>query len=75
MTAATGRKPFVWPIRVYYEDTDAQGLVYFANYFKFMERARTEWIRALGIVLLIVALCRPQKCITETLVRTEGIAI
>ena len=49
MNAATGRKPFVWPIRVYYEDTDAQGLVYFANYFKFMERARTEWIRALGI--------------------------
>ena len=49
MTAPTGMKPFVWPIRVYYEDTDAQGLVYFANYFKFMERARTEWIRALGI--------------------------
>ena len=41
--------PFSWPIRVYYEDTDAQGLVYYANYFKFMERARTEWIRAMGI--------------------------
>jgi acyl-CoA thioester hydrolase len=41
--------PFAWPIRVYYEDTDAQGLVYFANYFKFMERARTEWLRSLGI--------------------------
>ena len=41
--------PFTWPIRVYYEDTDAQGVVYYANYFKFMERARTEWIRALGI--------------------------
>ena len=41
--------PFAWPIRVYYEDTDAQGVVYYANYFKFMERARTEWIRALGI--------------------------
>ena len=40
---------FVWPVRVYYEDTDAQALVYYANYFKFMERARTEWIRALGI--------------------------
>lgn len=45
----SGNKPFAWPIRVYYEDTDAQGLVYFANYFKFMERARTEWIRSIGI--------------------------
>lgn len=44
-----GKPPFAWPLRVYYEDTDAQGLVYYANYFKFMERARTEWIRALGI--------------------------
>lgn len=42
-------EPFAWPVRVYYEDSDAQGLVYFANYFKFMERARTEWLRALGI--------------------------
>ena len=41
--------PFAWPVRVYYEDSDAQGLVYFANYFKFMERARTEWLRSLGI--------------------------
>ena len=41
--------PFCWPVRVYCEDTDAQGVVYYANYFKFMERARTEWIRALGI--------------------------
>ena len=40
---------FSWTVRVYYEDTDAQGLVYYANYFKFMERARTEWIRSLGI--------------------------
>lgn len=44
-----GDTRFNWPVRVYYEDTDAQGLVYYANYFKFMERARTEWIRALGI--------------------------
>jgi acyl-CoA thioester hydrolase len=36
-------------VRVYYEDSDAQGLVYFANYFKFMERARTDWLRALGV--------------------------
>jgi len=41
--------PFAWPVRVYYEDTDAQGRVYFANYFKFMERARTEWLRHLGV--------------------------
>lgn len=39
---------FRWPIRVYYEDTDAAGIVYHANYIKFMERARTEWLRALG---------------------------
>jgi len=39
----------VLPIRVYYEDTDAGGVVYYANYLKFMERARTEWLRALGV--------------------------
>ena len=39
---------FVWPLRVYYEDTDAGGIVYHANYLRFMERARTEWLRALG---------------------------
>jgi len=42
-------QPFAWPVRIYYEDSDAQGLVYFANYFKFMERARTEWLRSLGV--------------------------
>ena len=41
-------KEFSWPIRVYYEDTDAAGLVYYANYLRFMERGRTEWLRALG---------------------------
>ena len=45
----TRPEPFAWPVRVYYEDTDAQGLAYFANYFKFMERARTEWLRSLGV--------------------------
>ncbi|WP_417656214.1 tol-pal system-associated acyl-CoA thioesterase [Pseudidiomarina aestuarii] len=40
---------FIWPIRVYYEDTDAGGIVYYANYLKFLERARTEWLRSLGI--------------------------
>jgi acyl-CoA thioester hydrolase len=39
---------FSWPIRVYYEDTDAGGVVYHSNYLNFMERARTEWLRALG---------------------------
>lgn len=48
MTAASD-KPFEWPVRVYYEDTDAQGVVYYANYFRFMERARTEWLRSLGV--------------------------
>ena len=39
---------FDWPVRVYYEDTDCARVVYYANYFRFMERARTEWLRALG---------------------------
>ncbi|UTW49377.1 tol-pal system-associated acyl-CoA thioesterase [Bacterioplanoides sp. SCSIO 12839] len=39
---------FRWPVRVYYEDTDAGGIVYYANYLKFFERARTEWLRQLG---------------------------
>ena len=49
MANANNDSPFAWPIRVYYEDTDAQGVVYFANYFRYMERARTEWIRSLGV--------------------------
>lgn len=40
---------FEWPVRVYYEDTDAGGIVYYANYLKFLERGRTEWLRSLGI--------------------------
>lgn len=40
---------FLWPIRIYYEDTDAGGVVYHTNYLKFMERARTEWLRNLGV--------------------------
>jgi acyl-CoA thioester hydrolase len=39
---------FHWPVRVYYEDTDSGGVVYYANYLKFMERARSEWLRSLG---------------------------
>lgn len=38
-----------WNVRVYYEDTDAGGIVYYANYLKFFERARTEWLRSIGI--------------------------
>lgn len=40
---------FSWPLRVYWEDTDAGGIVFYANYLKFFERARTEWLRSLGL--------------------------
>lgn len=40
---------FTFPVRVYWEDTDAGGIVYYAGYLRFLERARTEWLRALGI--------------------------
>lgn len=40
---------FQWPLRVYWEDTDAGGIVFYANYLKFFERSRTEWLRSLGI--------------------------
>lgn len=52
--------PFAWPVRVYYEDTDAGGVVYHSVYLNYMERARTEWLRALGVS-------------QEALVREEGI--
>lgn len=41
--------PFSWPVRVYWEDTDAGGIVFYANYLKFFERSRTEWLRSLGV--------------------------
>ena len=41
--------PFTHPVRVYWEDTDAGGIVFYANYLKYFERARTEWLRALGV--------------------------
>lgn len=41
-------RPFIWPIRVYWEDTDAGGVVYHASYLRFLERARTEWLRSAG---------------------------
>jgi acyl-CoA thioester hydrolase len=40
---------FAWPVRVYYEDTDFGGVVYYANYLRYFERARTEWLRGLGV--------------------------
>ena len=40
---------FTWQVRIYYEDTDAGGIVFYANYLKFFERARTEWLRATGV--------------------------
>lgn len=51
---------FLYPVRVYYEDTDSGGVVYYANYLKFMERARTEWLRSLGFE-------------QDALIREEGI--
>lgn len=47
--------PFVFPVRVYYEDTDTAGIVYYANYLRYLERARTEWLRALGVEQLKLA--------------------
>lgn len=44
-----GEAPFSWPIRVYWEDTDAGGVVYHAGYLRFLERARSEWLRARGV--------------------------
>jgi len=50
MSHETPSEPrFTWPLRVYWEDTDAGGIVFYANYLKFFERARTEWLRAKGI--------------------------
>jgi len=49
MSSSPAHDTFSWPLRVYYEDTDAQGVVYYANYFRFTERARTEWLRSLGV--------------------------
>lgn len=47
-TAADRHVDFRWTVRVYYEDTDAAGIVYYANYLKYFERCRTEWLRTLG---------------------------
>lgn len=49
MSEALRESRFTWPVRVYWEDTDAGGVVYYANYLKFLERARSEWLRSLGV--------------------------
>jgi acyl-CoA thioester hydrolase len=49
MCAQGDQKMFEFSVRVYWEDTDAGGIVFYANYLKFMERARTEWLRSLGV--------------------------
>ncbi|CAM0999749.1 tol-pal system-associated acyl-CoA thioesterase [Rhodanobacter sp. Root179] len=49
MSEPATQLPFSWKVRVYWEDTDAGGVVYHAGYLRFMERARSEWMRALGV--------------------------
>jgi acyl-CoA thioester hydrolase len=49
MMSEKGGNVFGWPVRVYWEDTDAGGVVYHASYLRFLERARTEWLRGLGV--------------------------
>ena len=49
MAAADVANDFAWPVRVYWEDTDAGGVTYHASYLRFLERARSEWLRARGI--------------------------
>ncbi|MFN7509498.1 MAG: tol-pal system-associated acyl-CoA thioesterase [Betaproteobacteria bacterium] len=64
------RADFSWPLRVYYEDTDAGGIVYYANFLKFFERCRTEWLRVLGFdQARLAAQERLQFVVTELAVR------
>ncbi len=80
------RPAHLWPVRVYYEDTDAGGVVYYANYLKFMERGRTEFLRELGfaqsalrkeygvlfaVVEAQVRFLRPARLDEKLIVRTE----
>ncbi len=53
-TQATAQGVFSIPVRIYYEDTDVGAVVYYANYLRFMERARTEWLRAAGFELDVI---------------------
>lgn len=59
---------FTWPLRVYWEDTDASGVVYHANYLRWFERARTEWLRSLGYDQEAI---RTQLAIAFTVARME----
>jgi acyl-CoA thioester hydrolase len=61
MTSSSSGSEAALSVRVYYEDTDAGGVVFYANYLKFMERARTEWLRDLGVSLSI--LTAEEQCI------------
>ncbi|GAC1311532.1 MAG: tol-pal system-associated acyl-CoA thioesterase [Steroidobacteraceae bacterium] len=54
--------------RIYWEDTDAGGVVYYANYLKFMERCRTDWLRSLGIDQLRLRMERPLQCAVVSVV-------
>lgn len=54
-------KPFIWKARIYYEDTDAGGVVYHANYLRFLERARSEWMRQIGHPVALIA--KRDKCL------------
>jgi acyl-CoA thioester hydrolase len=66
----TARPVFAWPVRVYWEDTDAGGIVFYANYLKFFERARTEWLRSLGVMQgSLRASVRGMFVVSETSVR------
>lgn len=62
-------------IRVYYEDTDAGGIVYYANYLKFFERARTEWLRNLGINQQDLLLSDIGFVVTEVMMKNKGSAV
>lgn len=62
------RGPHQFDVRVYYEDTDAGGVVFYANYLKFMERARTEWLRELGVSQALLA---QKECIMFIVAQLE----
>ncbi len=80
---------FDWPVRVYYEDTDAGGIVYHARYLYFLERARTEWLRNLGfnqselkqqdLVFVVrdmqIKWCQPAKLDDELIVKIQNVNI
>lgn len=68
MNSRAASAGFVWPVRVYWEDTDAGGVVFYANYLRYLERARTEWCRA---AVSTSRGCRPRKALVFTVVSTE----